>query len=197
MARIKICGLRRTEDIEYVNRLRPDYVGFILSGGFKRSIDTESLSGLVQRLSGNIKKVGVFVDEPFERIDNITADGLIDIIQLHGNESPEYCRMIKAPVIKVLKPDAFDKARDYEQCVDYFLFDSGTGSGKSFEWEKIPTVSKPFFLAGGLNSNNLTAAIKKTNPYAVDLSSSVETDGYKDYDKIKEVIRIARGTINE
>lgn len=190
MARIKICGLRRDEDIAYANELMPDYIGFILSEGFRRSIDINTARRLKSKLNKNIKAVGVFVDEPLE---NLNFD-FIDIVQLHGSESPEYCGKINLPVIKVMKPESFNRIKDYEPFVDYFMFDSGTGTGKAFNWAEIPKTEKPFFLAGGLGEDNLSEAIKKINPFAVDMSSSLETDGVKDYDKINKVIEITRGT---
>lgn len=192
MAKIKICGLKRLEDIKYANELVPDFVGFILSDGFKRSIKPQQAVHLKAKLSDNIKAVGVFVDEPAEAIDCFLRQGVIDIVQLHGGETPEFCSKINAPVIKMLKPTGFDKISQYEPYVDYFLFDSGTGTGKTFDWSKIPKTQKPFFLAGGLNKENIPLAIKTVNPYAVDLSSCVETDGCKDYIKIKEVMECVR-----
>lgn len=192
MAKIKICGLKRLEDIKYANELVPDFVGFILSDGFKRSIKPQQAVQLKAKLSDNIKAVGVFVDEPAEAVDCFLRPGVIDIVQLHGGETPEFCSKINAPVIKMLKPTDFDKISQYEPYVDYFLFDSGTGTGKTFDWSKIPKTQKPFFLAGGLNKENIPLAIKTVNPYAVDLSSCVETDGCKDYIKIKEVMECVR-----
>lgn len=192
MAKIKICGLKRLEDIKYANELVPDFVGFILSDGFKRSIKPQQAVHLKAKLSDNIKAVGVFVDEPAEAIDCFLRQGVIDIVQLHGGETPEFCSKINAPVIKMLKPTDFDKISQYEPYVDYFLFDSGTGTGKTFDWSKIPKTQKPFFLAGGLNKENIPLAIKTVNPYAVDLSSCVETDGCKDYIKMKEVMECVR-----
>lgn len=192
MAKIKICGLKRLEDIKYANELVPDFVGFILSDGFKRSIKPQQAVHLKAKLSDNIKAVGVFVDEPAEAIDCFLRQGVIDIVQLHGGETPEFCSKINAPVIKMLKLTDFDKISQYEPYVDYFLFDSGTGTGKTFDWSKIPKTQKPFFLAGGLNKENIPLAMKTVNPYAVDLSSCVETDGCKDYIKIKEVMECVR-----
>lgn len=192
MAKIKICGLKRLEDIKYANELVPDFVGFILSDGFKRSIKPQQAVHLKAKLSDNIKAVGVFVDEPAEAVDCFLRQGVIDIVQLHGGETPEFCSKINAPVIKMLKPTDFDKISQYEPYVDYFLFDSGTGTGKTFDWSKIPKTQKPFFLAGGLNKENISLAMKTVNPYAVDLSSCVETDGCKDYIKIKEVMECVR-----
>lgn len=191
MAKIKICGLRRVEDVEYVNQLKPDYAGFILSSGFRRSID--NIDELLPLLDENIKSVGVFVDEGIENV----LSSKVDIVQLHGNETPDYCAKINKPTIKMLKPDSFDKIKEYEAYVDYFLFDSGTGTGLTFDWSTLPKTTKPFFLAGGLDKSNLSLAINEVNPYAVDMSSSVETDGCKDFDKIKEVIDIVRSITNE
>lgn len=194
MAKIKICGLKRPEDISYVNKLNPDYVGFVLSNGYKRSIDMAQLRKLRDKLNSNITAVGVFVNEPVDIVNACVKMELIDMVQLHGNEDVEYIKQIKAPVIKALKPGEFDLVKDYQAYVDYFLFDSGTGTGKSFDWSTIPKTDTEFFLAGGIGSNNLREAIGTVEPYAVDLSSSVETDGYKDYNKIKEVIEIVRST---
>lgn len=194
MAKIKICGLKRPEDISYVNKLNPDYVGFVLSNGYKRSIDMAQLRKLRDKLNSNITAVGVFVNEPVDIVNACVKMELIDMVQLHGNEDVEYIKQIKAPVIKALKPSEFNLVKDYQAYVDYFLFDSGTGTGKSFDWSTIPKTDTEFFLAGGIGSNNLREAIGTVKPYAVDLSSSVETDGYKDYNKIKEVIEIVRST---
>jgi phosphoribosylanthranilate isomerase len=192
MARIKICGLKRQEDIAYANELKPDYIGFILSKGYKRSIDFATANELKKNLSKDIKAVGVFVNEPLSFIKTALEMGIIDIVQLHGDETPEYCTQINAPVIKALKPNDFGRACEYEACVDYFLFDSGAGTGKTFDWNSVVKTNKPFFLAGGLDASNLALAIETVQPYAVDMSSSVETDGVKDYDKIKQVIDIAK-----
>lgn len=197
MAKIKICGLKRKEDISFVNELKPDYIGFILSNGYKRSIDMEILRNLRDRLSKDIKTVGVFVDEDIEIVNMLIKMNLIDIVQLHGSETVRYIKQIDAPVIKMLRPDDFDKISEFEPYVDYFLFDSGAGSGKTFDWGMIVKTQKPFFLAGGLDENNLEKAIKEINPYCVDLSSAVETDEVKDYDKMKTIIDIVRSIDNE
>lgn len=194
MAKIKICGLRTQNDISIVNKLKPDYIGFILSRGFKRSIDIGTADELRSRLSKGIKAVGVYVDDPLYEIEIALSYHTIDIVQLHGNETPEFCSKINAPVIKMLKTSDFDKISRYEPYVDYFLFDSGTGTGKTFDWSKIPETNKPFFLAGGLNNENINQAITMVNPFAVDMSSCVETNGSKDYNKIKQIIDIVRST---
>lgn len=192
MSKIKICGLKRQQDIEYVNTLKPDFIGFILASGFGRSITKETAKALKSRLDKGIKAVGVFVNDDAEVINSFVADGIIDMVQLHGSESADFCKAINAPVIKVFKPEVFDKISEYEPFADYFLFDSGTGTGRIFDWCSIPKTEKPFFLAGGLSADNLEKAINIVKPFAVDLSSSVETDGFKDFEKIKKVMEIVK-----
>lgn len=192
MVKIKICGLRRMADIDYVNALKPDYIGFILSAGFKRSITADEAEKLRKRLDPDIKAVGVFVNEDKDSINNIIERKLIDIAQLHGNESPQTCEEINALVIKYFSPDSFGRIHEYNHSADYFLFDSGTGTGKSFDWSRIPKTDKPFFLAGGINEGNICDAIEKINPFCIDLSSAVETDGFKDYKKIQRIMEIKR-----
>ena len=194
MSKIKICGLRREQDIDYVNELKPDYIGFILTAGFRRSITRETAKALKARLSKDITAVGVFVNDSTDTVNSFVEDGIIDIAQLHGNESAELCKKINAPVIKFLKCDdsVKEKISDYENAVDYFLFDSGTGTGNTFDWSKIPKTERSFFLAGGLGADNLKRAIEEITPFAVDLSSSVETDGAKDFEKIKKVLEIVK-----
>ncbi|MGN0558619.1 MAG: phosphoribosylanthranilate isomerase [Acutalibacteraceae bacterium] len=186
MAKIKICGIRRKEDIDYVNKLKPDYIGFILTSGFRRSIDFDTAKRLKSMLSDDIRAVGVFVNDSLENINRFLDEKIIDAVQLHGNEEPEFCSKINSTVIKYFKPDDFDKINSYS--TDFYLFDSGTGTGKAFDWSKIPKTDKPFFLAGGINKDNIGLAIKSVNPYCIDLSSAVETDGVKDYNKIKEIM---------
>lgn len=190
MAKIKICGLRRVLDIEYVNELKPDYIGFILTSGFRRSIDRESAKKLKSLLSKDINAVGVFVNDSKENIDYFLENGIIDTVQLHGDESPEFCKNIDAPVIKYFSPKTFDRVNEYD--TDYFLFDSGAGTGKEFDWSSVPKVDKPFFLAGGINKNNISRAKAVINPFCIDLSSAVETNGVKDYGKIKEIMEIMK-----
>ena len=190
MAKLKICGLKRLEDIEYVNELKPDYIGFILTPGFKRSIDIKTAELLKSHLSKDINAVGVFVNDSREKIEYFVKNGIIDTVQLHGCETPEFCKNFDVPVIKYFNPEGFDEIENYD--TDYYLFDSGTGTGKKFDWSILPKSEKPFFLAGGINKNNLKSAIDTVKPYCIDLSSAVETDGCKDYNKIKEIMEIMK-----
>lgn len=192
MSKIKICGLRRKEDAEYANILMPDYIGFILTPGFRRSIDRETAKALKASLKQGIIAVGVFVNDDLDKINSYVSDGIIDMVQLHGNESAEYCRKINAPTIKYFRCDESTAERIREYDTEYFLFDSGTGTGKAFDWSKIPKTEKPFFLAGGISAENVKKAVNEVKPYAIDVSSSVETNGVKDFDKIKKITEMVK-----
>ena len=146
MAKLKICGLKRLEDIEYVNELKPDYIGILLKPGFRRSINRKTASLLKKHLDKDINAVGVFVNDSKENIEYFTKNGIIDTVQLHGNETPEFCKGFDVPVIKYFNPQMFDKINDYD--TDSFLFDSGTGTCKTFDWSILPKSKKPFILAG-------------------------------------------------
>lgn len=192
MSKIKICGLRREKDIEYVNDLMPDYIGFILSPGFRRSISFETAARLREQLSDKITAVGVFVNADKEFINAFVDERIIDMVQLHGSESPTFCERINAPVIKYFRcgRNTAEEIKKYD--TPYYLFDSGTGSGTEFDWNDIPKTETPFFLAGGISEQNIDRAIRTIKPFAVDISSSVETDGFKDYNKIKRIMEMAR-----
>lgn len=191
MAKLKICGLKRVEDIDYVNELKVDYIGFILSDGYKRSIDFETAQSLKNRLSKDIKAVGVFVDEDKKYIDYYIKNNIIDIVQLHGNEEPEFCKGFDVPVIKCFNPDTFSKVDEYD--TDYFLFDSGAGTGKEFDWNILPECEKPFFLAGGISIDNAEDAVNSAHPFALDVSSSLETNSKKDRAKVEAFVKKIRG----
>ena len=191
--KIKICGISRHIDIEYVNELKPDYIGFIFAKS-RRRISPELALTLREKLNPEIKSVGVFVDETVDTIVNLTKSGIIDIIQLHGNEDNDYIHSIREQTDKpIIKAAVIEHPHELEKhlnlTADYLLFDSkGGGTGKPFDWDLIKEVKQPFFLAGGLNCDNIKTAIEKTTPFAVDVSSGVEVDGVKDYDRIKAFI---------
>ncbi len=193
MAKIKICGIRRREDVSFLNKLKPDYAGFILSPGYRRSITMKEARQLSQCLSKDIKKVGVFVNESVEAVNEYVRKGIIDLVQLHGEESPAYCAKIAAPVIKVFKcNEGFSPESIAEYDTDYFMFDTAAGSGRVFNWGLVPKTEKPVFLAGGLTAENVAGAIEAVHPFAVDISSGAETDGVKDYEKIKKILGVVR-----
>lgn len=201
MAKIKICGLTRKQDIDAVNAALPDYVGFVFARS-KRQIDEEKAKLLKERLNPLIKAVGVFVNEEIERIIKLCNTRVIDLIQLHGDESEDYIKKLKNYVsneiikaIRIKGPDDIKKAMEIS--CDYLLFDAYHekeygGTGKTFDWSVIPRINKPFFLAGGINSSNIAKAIEHHNPYCIDVSSGVETNGCKDPKKIMNIVSLVR-----
>lgn len=197
VVRIKICGLKTIEDIHMVNRLKPDFVGFVFAGS-KRRITPETAAELKKALLPEIRSVGVFVNEEMERIVGLARNGVLDDIQLHGDEGEMYIRQLKEmtdkPVIKAVRVRSTEDIREAEKLpCDYLLLDTYKageygGSGETFPWNMIPELEKPFFLAGGLCAGNIADAVKSCHPWAVDVSSSVETDGRKDEKKVREFI---------
>lgn len=205
MSKIKICGMQCTRDIEAVNEALPDYVGFIMSTQqkFRRQVSVDKAQKLSDRLDPLIKPVGVFVDEPMEFIEYVCNNDIVELVQLHGGESREYIlelrKRIPNPIIKAVKVKSMAQIVAAEQLpCSYLLFDTAYndkagGGGVKFNWDLIPRkVSKPFFLAGGLDDGNIQEAVKKVNPYCVDLSSSVETDGFKDREKVRKTVEKVR-----
>ena len=197
MVKIKICGIKRLEDIEIVNRYKPDYIGFVFAYS-KRKVSHDLAKELSNNLDSDIIPVGVFVDSPQDEILKLFGDGIIEIAQLHGSESEQYILDLKKKTDGELKTiNAIEMTQEVDLLEyndsnsDYLLLDSGKGSGKTFDWSLIrKDIKKEFFLAGGLNSENVTQAIDEFNPYAIDLSSSLETDGFKDENKIKEIMEV-------
>ncbi len=211
--KIKICGLLREEEISYVNEAQPDYIGFVFAKS-KRCITQKKAEKLKNILSPQIQAVGVFVNEEKKYICQLAYEGIIDLIQLHGEETIHYVdqlkeellkkglntKIIQAVSIKSKEPliKGFLKENSYPG--DYLLFDTYTkdaygGSGKCFDWDilKEVTIKQPFFLAGGISIGNIKEAIKKCSPFCVDISSGVETNGRKDLKKIKEIVKTAKG----
>ena len=197
MAKIKICGLMRTADVEAVNRYLPDYCGFVLSRPFKRYISKDAARHLKERLDKRIMAVGVFVDTPPDEAACFAEDGIIEEIQLHGHEDDRYIENLKkltdVPITKSFTiRNENDIKRAMQSTADYVLLDNGTGTGESFDWELIKEMGRDFGIAGGLNADNVAEVIKKYKPYLVDVSTGVETDGVKDAEKIRSFIERAR-----
>ena len=195
--KIKICGLKRPEDIAYVNEAKPDYCGFIIEfPKSSRNVTGNQVRILIAKLDKNIIPVGVFVNAAPERVEELLLDGPIRIAQLHGQEDDDYIRRIqKNTGSQVIKAFSVKTAQDIELALkspaDYILLDQGGGgTGQTFDWSLIPEIKRPFFLAGGLGPDNLEQAVDMIRPYAVDLSSSVETDGVKDRSKILEAVNL-------
>ncbi len=199
MTKVKFCGLMRKRDIDCANALLPEYVGFVFAQKSIRYVTPEQASRLKEHLHPRILAVGVFVDEDPVRIADLLRAGIIDIAQLHGSESEESCRQLRSltgkPIIKAFSigsPGDVDRAQ--KSAADFVLLDAQRGgSGTRFDWNLIKHLERPFFLAGGLNPDNVRKAVEETHPYAIDVSSGIETDGVKDTDKMRALIDAIRG----
>lgn len=197
MTKIKLCGMKRSCDIDYVNELMPDYIGFVFAPKSKRYVTFDEAESLRKRLNSGITPVGVFVNEAIESIEYLTRRGIIGAVQLHGSEDSEYIRRLRSrtdcPIIQAF---CIETERDIAEAekseADYIMLDSGGGTGKAFNHLLIGGIKKDFFLAGGLSSDNVADAIHRYAPYAVDASSSLETDGMKDKNKLAAFVNAAR-----
>ena len=201
MTRIKICGLTRLEDIDYVNVYKPDYVGFVFADS-RRQVNKETARQLKSRLDPSIIAVGVFVNAPTETIVDLLEEGIIDMPQLHGRETEEdilaILHRVKVAVIKAVSVSGIDDVLAWQHsAADYLLLDSGKGgTGQSFDWSVVAALnemkfSKPYFLAGGLKAENVKEALSYA-PYGVDASSGLETNGFKDVKKIEQFVNLVR-----
>ena len=185
MTRIKLCGLSRPSDIKAVNTLCPEYIGFVFYEKSSRYVTPEKAVELKNLLSDRIKAVGVFVDEPLEKVVDLLDLGIIDIAQLHGNEDDEYIKELqklsKKSVIKAFRIQSKDDTKKAEgSLADLILLDSGQGSGEAFDWGLLRDIKRDYFLAGGLDPYNVKDALRILHPYAVDVSSGIEKDHIKD-----------------
>ena len=199
MSKVKICGLSREDDIRIVNRVLPDFIGFVFAPS-RRRVDLLTAAALKRKLDPRIKAVGVFVNENIDTIAEMHRNGIIDMAQLHGDEDEAYmtklkescgCPIIKAIGIGSILPPLPDSA-------DYLLFDTLSqqrgGTGRTFDWDVLKNYAGlPYFLSGGLGLHNVSEAIKRLSPFCVDVSSGVETDGVKNEKKIDDFVRLVRG----
>lgn len=204
MTKVKICGLRTPEDIGYVNQLKPDYAGFVFAPG-KRQVSLLLAIRMRVRLAPQIQAVGVFVNEPLETVAALSRQKIIDIVQLHGDEDASYISRLKekisAPIIRAVRVQSKEQVLEAEKLpCDYLLLDTFVegqygGSGKQFDPSLIPgQLQKPYFLAGGLDEQNVREILSRCKPFGVDVSSGVETNGYKDFDKISRFLTAVRET---
>lgn len=197
MTKIKLCGLSRNCDIDVVNKLKPDFIGFVFWQKSKRFVTKEKAFELKSLLNPDIKAVGVFVDEKPETVAELLNLGIIDMAQLHGSESEEYIEDLKKlsdkPIIKAFRVKTKQDIIDAQKSsADYVLLDSGAGTGNAFDWDLIQNIQRPYFLAGGLDTCNAETAVKKLKPYAVDVSSGIETNRLKDKDKMMAFVVAVR-----
>lgn len=213
MQKIKLCGMMKPCDIEYANRVKPDFVGFIFANT-RRKISAAQAKQFREALDAEIPAVGVFVNEDISVIASLVQDGCIDMIQLHGEEDGDYIRRLReicdVPVIKAVKVQTVEQIRQAAALpVDYLLLDTYRkgvlgGTGEAFDWELLREAKaaagdtaegelfgKPYFLAGGLHAGNLREAAA-LGSYGLDISSGIETDGSKDFTKMVEVMKLLR-----
>ncbi|WP_242662173.1 phosphoribosylanthranilate isomerase [Butyrivibrio proteoclasticus] len=207
-----MCGLFRDEDISYANEVKPDYIGFVFYPKSHRYVSIEKAQSLKARLDPEIKAVGVFVDSDISFIKELVAKNIIDIVQLHGHEDSNYIhelrKSIDNPDISIIQAIVIKNEADIlrlpqndfidnEFSADYYLVDSGMGSGSSFNWDLLKEHNGKIFLAGGLNTENIAKALSTVKPFAVDVSSGIETDRIKDFDKMKKFISLVKENRSE
>ena len=203
--RIKFCGIRRLEDVAAVNLCQPDYMGMILSGGFRRSISQEQAQRLVQEKSDAIAAVGAFVNESSEIICRMAEQLHLQVIQLHGNESAEQIQTLQQktglPVWKALRIGTLEELEAAgTNPADCLILEGKTGTGIGgtgvcADWELLARHSwnRSFFLAGGLQPENVLEAIATVSPTGVDFSSGIEEDGVKSLRRMKQLMTLIRG----
>lgn len=197
MTKIKLCGLSRPCDIKAANDLKPEYIGFVFAERSKRYVAPEKAKELKLLLVPDIQAVGVFVNENPEKVACLLNNHVIDIAQLHGAEDENYIRQLRCltdkPIIKAFRMEMARALAAAEACTaEYLLLDSGAGTGTTFDWHLIQNIKRPYFLAGGLRTDNVKNAVKLLHPFAVDVSSGIETDGIKDKTKMAAFIAAVR-----
>lgn len=197
MTKIKLCGLSRPQDIAAANGLRPDYIGFVFAPQSRRYVAPEKARKLKALLSSEIKAVGVFVDEKPENIAALLNENVIDLAQLHGNEDDAYLQRLRSFTCKpILQAFVIQTAADVQKALnssaDYILLDSGAGTGAAFDWILLSAIQRPYFLAGGLTPDNVSAAVRALHPFAVDVSSGIETNGQKEKEKMAAFMAAVR-----
>ena len=196
--RIKLCGLTRSCDVETANHLCPDYIGFVFAEKSRRYVSPEQAAKLRNHLCPDILAVGVFVNEKIGQIAALLEAGVIDLVQLHGGEDEAYIGRLRErtdkPIIRAFRVDGEeDIQRAQASTADFVLLDSGSGgTGTAFDRELLARMNRPYFLAGGLDAATVGEAVRRWRPYAVDVSSGIETDGKKDPEKMRVFVERVR-----
>ena len=185
MTRIKLCGLSRLQDVEAANMLMPEYIGFVFAPKSKRCVTRQQAAELKKHLAPGIRAVGVFQDAPPENVAKLLKRGVIDLAQLHGSEDEAYLRRLReltaAPIIQAFRVRSrADLMAAERSTADHVLLDAGAGEGNVFDWSLLREFRRPYFLAGGLGPENAEEAVRMLHPFAVDVSSGIETEGKKD-----------------
>ena len=197
MTKIKLCGISRPEDIVAVNQCKPDYIGFVFYKKSARYVSPEKARRLKEQLLPGILSVGVFVNEAPGVIAELLEEGVIDAAQLHGQESSQYLHTLRGltskPLIQAIQiRSEKDLYKTADSTADFLLLDSGAGTGQTFDWNLLKNIRQDFFLAGGLDAQNVADAICQVHPYGVDVSSGIETNGKKDKEKIAAFMAAVR-----
>lgn len=198
MTRIKLCGLTRPEDIAAANALRPEYVGFVFAANSRRAVSRKTAEELKVHLLPEIQAVGVFVNETPETVAGLLNAGVIDIAQLHGQEDETYIsclrKLTNKPLLQAFRvTDVQSLAKAGKSSADRILLDSGPGgTGTAFDWSVLDKFERPYFLAGGLDPDTVGDAVRRLHPYAVDVSSGIETAGRKDPQKMAAFMAAVR-----
>ena len=192
MTKVKICGLSTVEAVETAVLAGADYIGFVFAES-KRQVSLEQAHELAKLVTGKTKIVGVFVSPTLEDLEQAIAQVPLDIVQIHGTFDEDLLPLISVPVIRAIQ--LRDQEAQVTSQADYLLFDAPVaGSGHTFDWDllKDQKIQQDFFIAGGLTVDNVHQARETFQPYALDVSSGVETDGRKDIEKIKAFIEGAK-----
>jgi phosphoribosylanthranilate isomerase len=187
--KIKICGIMTLDDVYAINACAPDYAGFVFAPS-KRRISYDNAMKLRARILAKIACVGVFTDTPPEDIRALYENGLIQLAQLHGGQDEAFIKKLAGlPIIQAIRDGKGDKP---SALADFILYDGANpGSGELSNWSNIPNLGMPWFLAGGINVDNIDRAVK-LNPFGIDVASGAETDGRKDIDKIRKLVETVR-----
>lgn len=206
MTKVKICGITNYDDAAHAVILGADYLGFNFYELSPRHVDESEVKKFIGRLPNNVKKVGVFVNQNPDKVKKIVKNLDLDLIQLHGDETQDYCSKLKGEAKKqiikgfrIKDKNDINKIKNYN--ADYLMFDANKegmfgGTGRTFDWKIIKGVNKPFFLSGGLNPKNVKEAIRTAKPYAVDAASGIEINPRKkDYKKMKEFIENSKNNL--
>lgn len=198
-AKIKICGITDLADARFVAGAQADYMGFIFYQKSPRYIEPGQAGAMINWIEGP-GHVGVFVNQPLDDVNRVARQVGVDIVQLHGDESPEYCSLVEKPIIKAVHVHDESTAqslqkeiKSYRPLVDYILFDTASeqqrgGTGQVFDWNVLDELELevPFFLSGGLNAENIQAALQAVQPYGADVCSGLEhKPGRKDFDEVE------------
>ena len=193
----KLCGLTRPADIAAANTLMPEYIGFVFAPKSRRYLPSARAAALKKQLAPGITAVGVFVNEQPKAVAALLNGGVIDAAQLHGGEGENYIKQLRTltdkPLIQaftIRTPQDIEAAG--QSTADYILLDSGAGSGTTFDWALLQPIRRPYFLAGGLDPQNVAQAIRALHPFAVDVSSGIEQNGQKDAEKMAAFVAAVR-----